>query len=541
MFADSLSRPLPLFDEYTAFILILSLSFRFLCVIDSIIKRAARTSTITCSTDPSPHSSLLRKTKNESGGDNPSHLTLPDNQAALAPFPPGCPVLVSGSSGDSETSAAHASPQTYLGQVHSVYIDLGSTTRDNFYRVRPSSAAPAEAATELRSAAESALKYAPGCTVTVNASALPPFVTDGGGGDTRDATIISCVGGGVSGGSNYYLLDVMHGLSDSWDNIQSTVPVDSVRYRALTVESKELGQDGYQDNRAINNNPHPHMIPADEDGSLKSTSKDPPVASIAFDNTGSRKRPAQLDADDGGSSTLSPMPTDGSIRVASSNAIAEEVVRRIDILDTVDVSKVKGALVGSDNKINQRMQTKFGVIISILGLDDAVTSSVVGSFSKLGPISYKVGDKCIMIQGSERKVHDAAKVVIHMLVNKCYDGKEKDTLMRKLRVVPRYGRFARRLSRLLQEHRRDRIWLHQRRSSRQGRRQQRVAPPPWPQQQKSRSSVDGARQSKKTHNHKLAVPAVLENSHGACARSYLGRKGRRFSLAMRCHFSTTRN
>ena len=365
------------------------------------------------------------------GGANPAHLTLPDNQAALAPFPPGCPVLVSGSS--DEPSAAHASPQTYLGQIHSVYIDLGSTTRDNFYRVRPSSASATEAATELRSASESALKYAPGCTVTVNASALPPFVTEGGGGDTRDATIISCVGGG--GSSNYYLLEVMPGPSDSWTNIQSTVPVDSVRYRAPVVEDNELGQDGDQNNRAINNNPHPHMIPADEDGSLKSTSKDPPVASIAFDNTGSRKRPAQLDADDGGSSTLSPMPTDGSISVASSSAIAEDVVRRIDIPDTVDASKVEGALIGPDNKINRRMQTKFGVIISILGLDDAMSSSAVESFSKLGPISYKVGDKCIMIQGSERKVHDAAKVVIHMLVNKCYDGNDKDTLMRKLRVV----------------------------------------------------------------------------------------------------------
>ena len=159
-----------------------------------------------------------------------THLTLPDNQAALAPFPPGCPVLVSGSSGDSEPSTT-ASPQTYLGQIHSVYIDLGSTTRDNFYRIRPSSAS----ATELRSAAESALKYAPGCTVTVNASALPPFVTEGGGGDTRDATIISCVGGG--GSSNYYLLEVMPGPSDSWTNIQSTVPVDSVRYRAPTEKS----------------------------------------------------------------------------------------------------------------------------------------------------------------------------------------------------------------------------------------------------------------------------------------------------------------
>ena len=129
------------------------------------------------------------------------------------------------------------------------------------------------------------------------------------------------------------------------------------------------------------------------------------------------------------------MPTDGSISIASSNAIVEEVVRRIDIPETVDANKVKGTLVGPDCKINERMQAKFQVTISILGLDDAISSSAVESFSKLGPISYKVGDKCIMIQGSERKVHDAAKVVIHMLVNKCYDGNDKNALTRELRVV----------------------------------------------------------------------------------------------------------
>ena len=384
-----------------------------------------------------------------------THLTLPDNQAALAPFPPGCPVLVSGSSGDSEPSTT-TSPQTYLGQIHSVYIDLGSTSRNNFYRVRPSSAASAtEAATELRSVAESALTYAPGCSVTVNASALPPFVTEGGGGDTRDATILSCVGGG--GSNSYYLLEVMPGPSDSWANIQSTVPVDSVRYRVPTKDSSALARApepapapaaqepppaAANDNEDNNNDdqgarvisPHPHTIPADEDGSsLNSSSRAPPVPSITI-NTDRKRSAEQLDCD-GGSSTLSPMPTDGSISVASSNAIAEEVVRRIDIPETVDANKIKGALVGPGGKINGRMQTKFGVIISILGLDDAVSSSVVDSFSKLGPISFTAGDKCIMIQGSERKVHDAAKVVIHMLVNKCYDGNDKNALTRELRVV----------------------------------------------------------------------------------------------------------
>ena len=158
---------------------------------------------------------------------DPTHLTLPANQAALAPFPPSCPVLVN-VGGDSSGG------ETYLGQIHSVYIDLGSANRDNFYRVRPSAsaAAPAEADSDLRSAPESALKYAPGCTVTASASALPPFVAEGGG-DARNATVISCVSGSSS---RYYLLDVAPGPDDSWTNIQSTVPADAVRYRDLGDE-----------------------------------------------------------------------------------------------------------------------------------------------------------------------------------------------------------------------------------------------------------------------------------------------------------------
>jgi len=359
--------------------------------------------------------------------ENPSHLTLPANQAALAPFPPSCPVLVN-VGGDSSGG------ETYLGQIHSVYIDLGSATRDNFYRVRPSASAPAEADSDLRSAPESALKYAPGCTVTASASALPPFVTEGGGA-ARNATVISCVSGSSS---RYYLLDVAPGPDDSWTNIQSTVPADAVRYR-----DPAIGEGDGRPARVIS--PHLHTIPADEDGSLNSSSKAPPIASITIDTN--RKRPAEasageLDVDDGGSSTLSPMMSasaHGSASINSNDAISEEVVRRIDIPDSVDTNKIQGALVGPDFKIKQRMQAKFHVTITILGLGDTISD--VGDptviFSKLGPIAFKAGDRCIMIQGSERKVHDAAKIVIHMLANKCYDGDNKDALVRELRVVRR--------------------------------------------------------------------------------------------------------
>jgi len=374
--------------------------------------------------------------------ENPSHLTLPANQAALAPFPPGCPVLVNVGS---ESSGG----ETYLGQIHSVYIDLGSATRDNFYRVRPS--APTEADSDLRSAPESALKYAPGCTVTADASALPPFVTEGGG-DARNATVISCVSGSSS---RYYLLDVAPGPDDSWTNIQSTVPADAVRYRDLGEEVSNVpaaqpaaaaaaaAGAANDDNPAWIISPHPHTIPADEDGSLISSLCAPPVPSISFDTDAnkSRKRSAgQLEDRGGGSSTLSPMPTDSSISVASKDATSEEVVRRINIPESVDVNKIKGALVGPEYKINQRMQAKFRVTISILGLEDVIGPPpdgviAVEPFTKLGPIAFKAGDKCVMIRGSNRKVHDAAKVVIHMLANKCYDGDDKDALTRELRVV----------------------------------------------------------------------------------------------------------
>jgi len=231
-------------------------------------------------------------------------------------------------------------------------------------------------------------------------------------------------------------LDVAPGPDDSWTNIQSTVPADAVRYR-----DPAIGEGDGRPARVIS--PHLHTIPADEDGSLNSSSKAPPIASITIDTN--RKRPAEasageLDVDDGGSSTLSPMMSasaHGSASINSNDAISEEVVRRIDIPDSVDTNKIQGALVGPDFKIKQRMQAKFHVTIAILGLGDTISDAGDPTviFSKLGPIAFKAGDKCIMIQGSERKVHDAAKVVIHVLANKCYDGDNKDALVRELRVV----------------------------------------------------------------------------------------------------------
>ena len=97
-------------------------------------------------------------------------------------------------------------------------------------------------------------------------------------------------------------------------------------------------------------------------------------------------------------------------------------------------------LVGPDYKIKQKMQAKLNVSIFILGLDDILGPPPAGAnameiLGKVGHLSPKAGDKCIMIRGSERKVHDASKVIIHILVERCYEGKDKDTLKRSLRVV----------------------------------------------------------------------------------------------------------
>ena len=138
--------------------------------------------------------------------------------------------------------------------------------------------------------------------MTADASALPPFVTEGGG-DARDATVISCVSGSSS---RYYLLDVAPGPDDSWTNIQSTVPADAVRYRDPTEEAlgAPVAQLAIQPAAAaaagvVNDDgrpariisPHPHTIPADEDGSSLNSSRAPPVPSITIDTN--RKRPAE--------------------------------------------------------------------------------------------------------------------------------------------------------------------------------------------------------------------------------------------------------
>ena len=101
-------------------------------------------------------------------------------------------------------------------------------------------------------------------------------------------------------------------------------------------------------------------------------------------------------------------------------------------------------LIGSDHKINHKMQNKLGVAIHVLGvgveaIPEASSDRHLEEFAKLGGgLSPKVGDKCVMMCGEKRKVHEASKVVIHILVNKCYTGgcdSEKGNLREELRIV----------------------------------------------------------------------------------------------------------
>ena len=87
------------------------------------------------------------------------------------------------------------------------------------------------------------------------------------------------------------------------------------------------------------------------------------------------------------------------------------------------------------------MQDKLGVAIYVLGLGipDATSNHDLEQFANLGVgVSPKDGDKCVMICGEKRKVHEASKVVIHILVDKCYTGgcdSKKDNLRKELRIV----------------------------------------------------------------------------------------------------------
>lgn len=87
------------------------------------------------------------------------------------------------------------------------------------------------------------------------------------------------------------------------------------------------------------------------------------------------------------------------------------------------------------------MQDKLGVAIHVLGLGlpDTASNHDLEQFAELGDgMSPKDGDKCVMICGEKCKAHEASKVVIHILVDKCYTegcDSEKENLRKELRIV----------------------------------------------------------------------------------------------------------
>ena len=89
------------------------------------------------------------------------------------------------------------------------------------------------------------------------------------------------------------------------------------------------------------------------------------------------------------------------------------------------------------------MQSKLDVSIFVLGLDDILdsppsnnTSDFIKPIDLLGKVGYitpKPGEKCVVIRGDDRKVHGASKVLIHTLVERCYDGEGREAIQKELR------------------------------------------------------------------------------------------------------------
>jgi len=325
---------------------------------------------------------------------------------------------------------------------------------------------------------------------------------DGGGNDNesnrrRDAKIISSIASASPGSSFYYLISILPGPNDPWKNMQCTVPSTALCYRppvesagddpdedvhlpppvlaeTRNDETKNSKEEEKEDGgRAPPSSTEAGAAADAAEESVRVISPQPPntVSSrkVNDDESGSGLLPGVVPSAGAvntankeiakGEDHPHDYPTRTTVRVPAPVAAVSsgqkrsrdpnelvsvgDVVRRIDIADGLDSRMVQNALIGPDRKIHQKMQAKLGAAIHVLGIGGDSTpdasTSYLESFAKLGDLSPKTGDRCVMICGDKRKVHEASKVVIHILVDKCYtggdDNNEKEELKKELRIV----------------------------------------------------------------------------------------------------------
>mmetsp|Transcript_35297 Transcript_35297/g.77312 ORF Transcript_35297/g.77312 Transcript_35297/m.77312 type:complete len:1272 (-) Transcript_35297:2361-6176(-) len=344
------------------------------------------------------------------------YLQAPDNLAAKALFPPGCPVM------------REASDSVTTGRIRSVHLSFrtlrlisGRSTFDIMYRMSTME-------NIIAPIPEEELQFAKNCPVLVPSSLVPCSTSS----DEATPTCKENEGWlrGTVASSFKAIGDTEESYGVTLENGSKVNGVrrDSIRYcepaaaalattmAPATMQAISTGLEGI----APANTDEPSTIPAQN-------GKNPPAGLAPAAPPSSTPTTAAL-------SSSSDMDTKESSSLSS--CPESNTVRRIDIPDSIDFEEVKRHLLGPDRSINKKMVANFRVDIHLIGRDmppprDAGAVQIFGDLFPL-PLAGGSYKPCVLVRGHTKRIESAIKVIVHILTEKVYNGEEKEAFKQKL-------------------------------------------------------------------------------------------------------------
>ena len=371
-------------------------------------------------------------------------LTIPEDKARLAPFPPSCRVL------------AHFSDATtpvISGSIGRIFVDLISLSRENQYVVIPddnpnaSNESNAQAKKDLV-ATESCLCYGPGCPVYLKSSTasilssvpgMSDMISSSAGENKLEAKVMSAYRATFQAGPDsteasrwMYSLEVA--TRDEKTAIRHDVSQDLVSYRHVDEKKEkkkavEFSTQTKEDCASVSN-------PASASNSA-SPSKPPSIntqssfrkdddecSSITMSVAGRPDLKRASSAD-----TSLSLLSDKQFRAAkrmksgetidnSSSATTDTVhIRRIDIPNHVAFDYLRTKLIGSRSSKCRQLESKLRIKYSLIHRQLKASHQFLDRTDRYGDIAPIRGSpNCIMIRAKTREtVQHAVKVIVHIL------------------------------------------------------------------------------------------------------------------------------
>ena len=381
-------------------------------------------------------------------------LTIPEEKARLAPFPPSCRVL------------AHFPDTTtpiVSGSIGRIFVDLFSSSRENQYVVIPddnpnaSNQSNAQVERELV-ATESCLCYGPGCPVYLKSSTasilssvpgMSDMISSSADGNRLEATVMSAYrttfqagtdSNGATSSRWMYSLEVTthdekavtrHGISQG---LVSYRHVDEKKEKKRAVEFSIQTK---EDCTSVSNSASPSASPSKPPSinTQSSFSKDDDECSsitISVSGRPNLKRASSADASLSLSSDARPrnakrVKTEENDDSSSTRSTTDAVhVRRIDIPKHVAFYYITGKLIGTKGTTCKELEAKLGIKYDVIHRQLKASHRHLGQTRRYGDIAPIRGSpNCIMIKAKTRETaKHAVKVVVHVLSND-FRGKEK--------------------------------------------------------------------------------------------------------------------